>query len=100
MDELEKQLVIIYTIIAIVLSISFLLILFRKEILKWSFAMWALVILFIFPVSCIGLFSMFVTIYSFTEAIIKDDFVLVQIITNAFNIVLVYLIITNIKKRK
>ena len=95
MDELEIRLVFIYTIIAIVLSILLLLILFRKQLLKWSF-----VILLVFPISCVGYFFMFVTIYSFTEAIIKDDFVLIQIIANAFNIILIYWIFANIKRHK
>lgn len=95
MDELEKRLVFLYTIIAIVLIALYLFVLFRKKLLKWSF-----VILLVFPISCIGLFFMFVTTYSFTEALIKDNFVLVQIITNWLNIWLIYLIITNIKRRK
>lgn len=100
MNELEKHLIFVYTTIAIVLIISLLVVLLRKELLKWPLAMWLFVILFIFPIGCIGLFFMFVTIYSFAEAIIKDDFVLIQIITNAFNITLVYWIFSNIKRRK
>ena len=100
MSELEKNLIFIYTTIAIFLIISLLVVLLRKERLKWPLGMWVLVILFIFPISCIGLFFVFVTIYSFAEAIIKDDFVLVQIITNVLNLTLVYWIFANIKRRK
>jgi hypothetical protein len=100
MNDLERQLIFLYTVIAVVLVIFFMLIFFRKEMKKWSFVMWIFAILFIFPMGCIGLFFMFVTTYSFAEAIIKDDFVLTQIIANWFNIWLVYLIITNIKMRK
>ena len=95
MNELEIRLLIIYTIIAIILISLDLLILFGKELLKWAF-----VILLTFPLGCIGLFFMFVTIYSFTKAVIKDDFVLIQIIANIFNIVLAYRIFVDIKEYK
>lgn len=95
MSALEKHLIVIYTIIAIILIMFDLLILFRRELLKWSF-----VILLVFPMGCIGLFFMFVIIYSVADDIIKDNFVLTQIITNVFNFILIYRIFEDIKGRK
>lgn len=95
MDELEKRLLIIYTVIAIILIALYMVILFGKELLKWAFA-----ILLIFPIACIGLFFMFVTIYMFAQGITGNDFFWMQIITNIFNIVLVYRIFVDIKDCK
>ena len=105
MNDLERQLVIIYTIICIALVSILLVVLFSKKFREIKFRVddwwkWLLVIGVFIPLFCVGIFFFFVTIYGIVDIFIKDDFVTKQIVVNIFNVVILYQIFVAFKDRK
>ena len=105
MNDLERQLVIIYTIICIALVSILLVALFPKKFRELKFRIadwwkWLLVIGVFIPLFCVGIFFFFVTIYGIVDIFIKYDFVTKQIVVNIFNVVILSQIFVALKNRK
>lgn len=96
MNELEKQLVLVYSIICLVLIVTHLIILFYDEVSKLrakAILILSLLSVAILPIFAWGIFVTFVTLYGIVSAMWKDDFLMAQIAVNAVNFVMLYQII-------
>ena len=104
MSGLEKQLVFIYTIVCIVLVSAYLIISFSNKLREIQFRKedwwkWLLVIGIFVPLTCIGIFFFFVTVYGIIGIFIKDDFITKQIVVNIINMVILVQIFIAFKQR-
>lgn len=100
MNDLEKKLVIIYTIISIILMLISVLIAIWDDIKKGNKETLKLFLLglILLPIIGFGMFAVFVNIYGFAEWFVKDDFIVVQILTNIPNFYGLYYIIKEFKE--
>jgi len=102
MNDLEKNLLIIYTAIGIILSIIYVTMMFWENIKKIKLKDWwriLILVILILPISCVGIFFIFVTIRGITGMFVKNDFYVLQILTNVFNYIIVYRIIVEIREK-
>ena len=102
MNDFEKNLVIIYTVIGIILSVVYITIMFWENIKKIKSKDWwriLILVILIGPISCVGIFFLFVTIRSIAGMFVKNDFYTLHLLTNIFNFILVYRIIVAIKEK-
>jgi len=102
MNDLEKNLIIIYTVIGIILSIAYIIMLFGEDMKKIQLKDWWKILILVFllvPISGIGIYFIFVITRGIAGIFYKNDFYMLQILTNIFNYILVYRIILEIKER-
>lgn len=102
MNELEKQLIFIYTAIALVLALLTFIIPFRKKFLMMARKQQFLLVLFVLifvPIFGFGFFCIFVNAYSFAKYATDNDFGTVQLIANVFNFILLYNFITMLRDK-
>ena len=105
MDITQKNLLLLYAIVFVILSVADVILSFGIHWLKkgsassTQYLLRICVYIILFAFFCIGIFFMFVTIFGIINSGIKDDYWTLQLLTNVPNVYLIFQILKSIKEK-